>query len=162
MIGKNSIVEWTTSSELNNDYFEILRSKDAKIFTSIGQVKGAGNSNEVLNYSIIDDNPYEGISYYKIVQIDFDGKSSSSKLLELNNSIKIEIEIYPNPSKGMIYVKASSNLTIEIYNSSSLLVHKDELQNNISTMDLSNLESGMYILKIKNENGIVYKTLILE
>ena len=75
--GDDVDVSWATASEINNDYFEVLRSSNGNEFESIVTIDGAGNSNEILNYEFEDDNPYPGVSYYKLKQIDFEiGRAS--------------------------------------------------------------------------------------
>jgi hypothetical protein len=74
----NSVkVNWTTASEQNNDYFIIENSIDGYTWKQAGVVNGAGNSNQVLNYSFIDYSPYLGLSYYRLTQVDFDGQSET-------------------------------------------------------------------------------------
>ena len=65
---------WSTASEKNNDYFTIERSSDGITFQTVLTVKGAGNSNQVINYSAIDEKPIDGIAYYRLKQTDYDGK----------------------------------------------------------------------------------------
>ena len=67
-------ITWTTASETNNDFFTVERSQDGREFIPIGVVDGAGNSNTILNYKLMDADPYVGISYYRLKQTDFDGK----------------------------------------------------------------------------------------
>jgi len=71
------IIEWSTVSEENNNYFTLLRSEDAEHYEEIAQILGAGNSNEVLNYSYQDWNAASGQYYYMLKQTDFDGKNET-------------------------------------------------------------------------------------
>jgi len=71
------LIRWTTLSQVNNDYFEIQRSIDAEQWKTVETVTGAGNSNSQMSYSIIDDNPVHGISYYRLKQTDYDGQSEA-------------------------------------------------------------------------------------
>src|SRR5690606_29431171 len=75
---------WQTASEQNNSHFEILHSVNGKEFQSAGTVKGAGNSNEVKNYTFNDYNAVEGINYYQLKQYDYDGSSVLSKIISVN------------------------------------------------------------------------------
>ena len=68
----------TTASEINNDYFEVQRSRDNQLFETIDKVDGAGSSTFTLNYKDVDMNPYNGVSYYRLRQVDYDGKASFS------------------------------------------------------------------------------------
>ncbi|MCP4123353.1 MAG: T9SS type A sorting domain-containing protein [Bacteroidetes bacterium] len=68
-----AVLEWQTASEINSDYFEIQRSADVLYWQTIGEVKGAGWSADVINYSWTDENPLNGQSYYRLMQVDQDG-----------------------------------------------------------------------------------------
>ena len=70
-------VKWTTSSEINNDFFKVERSWDAYSFEEIGRVSGAGNSSVARSYTFTDDEPFNGTSYYRLIQIDYDGQSET-------------------------------------------------------------------------------------
>jgi hypothetical protein len=92
---------WSTASEINNDYFTIERSKNGIDFKELAQVPAAGNSNQILNYKLIDEQPYQGLSYYRLKQTDFDGKFTFAqiKTVTINDNQKPDhISIYPNPS----------------------------------------------------------------
>jgi hypothetical protein len=77
-------LNWTTASETNNQYFEILKAGEDKNFVSIGRVNGAGNSSTSKSYSFDDFNPATGNNYYQLKQIDFDGKSTSFTPIAVN------------------------------------------------------------------------------
>jgi hypothetical protein len=67
-------LKWQTASEINNDYFTIEKSKTASNWIIVTQVNGAGNSSNILSYSTTDQIPYNGISYYRLKQTDFNGQ----------------------------------------------------------------------------------------
>lgn len=94
------VIEWSTSSETNNNYFSIERSADGDHWKVIGRLAGAGNSNSQLSYTYIDQNPQKGESYYRLKQTDFDGQfeyfdplkvhtGSSPEVTFVNSSIQI-------------------------------------------------------------------------
>ncbi|MBN4061630.1 hypothetical protein JYU20_00345 [Bacteroidales bacterium AH-315-I05] len=110
-------LKWVTQTETNNDYYTVERATSSALQTSppgstegvwetVSEVLGAGNSNEKLEYSAIDKNPYIGISYYRLKQTDFDGKFSYSNIVPVEYypisvaNPEIEFIIYPNPSHG--------------------------------------------------------------
>ncbi len=98
--GKN-ILEWNTSSETNNDYFIVERDKGQGEWESIGKVKGSGNLTTAKNYSFTDANPLRGINYYRLKQMDYNGHSGYSKILEVNSLFEESyFNVYPNPSNG--------------------------------------------------------------
>lgn len=72
---------WVTASETNNDYFTVERSRNAVDFEPVAVVDGAGNSNTMLTYDAVDEQPYAGLSYYRLKQTDFDGQFAYSNLV---------------------------------------------------------------------------------
>lgn len=154
-------LEWITATEINNDYFTLERSKNGEGFETIGSVKGAGNSNEKLTYSYVDAKPYQGISYYRLKQTDFDGQFSYSKIKVIENNTlgeNMDISIYPNPTEDILYVKINAtslekdNASYFIYDNLGKLVQQNILQNNESKINTALLQKGVYQLKIVNQN----------
>jgi hypothetical protein len=99
-------LKWVTETEINNDYFEIEQSKDGRVFSPVGKVTGAGNSKTVQNYSFVDKQPYQGISYYRLKQVDFDKhfEYSSTLSVEYNGTTdNFNVLIYPNPTVGSTF-----------------------------------------------------------
>lgn len=91
-------LKWETSSEHDNDFFTVERSKDGKTFEALTKVEGAGNSTQNLNYQARDTNPYYGTSYYRLSQTDYDGAITYFRIL----IVKVErfgevVRMYPNP-----------------------------------------------------------------
>lgn len=75
-VDKNILLTWQTLSEKNNKNFEVQRSFDGKSYKSIRTVEAAENSDTEKNYEFTDQNPYPGTNYYKLIQYDFDGKTT--------------------------------------------------------------------------------------
>ena len=98
-LGSTTHISWTTASETNNAYFTVERSGDGKDFNEIGVLPGAGNSRSERQYSFTDEQPTNGINYYRIRQTDFDGQYSYSPVESVRFSIaSADIEfISPNP-----------------------------------------------------------------
>jgi autotransporter-associated beta strand protein len=159
---KNKVVtlHWTTASEVNASYYEILRSSDAVHFESIGKVDAAGNSNHFLNYQFSDENPLQGYSYYKLIQYDFDGASESFHLVPIVNSesdFKMN-SIYPNPCSNFVNISfqspAADNLRLtivdgqgkEIYIAMILGIEGE----NKFTLPTNSYSEGKYVLQISN------------
>ena len=71
---------WVTASEINSDYFLIEKTQDGTNFTEVAKVEAANFSNNTLNYSSVDLNPYEGLSYYRLKEVDNDGQFEYSEL----------------------------------------------------------------------------------
>ncbi len=168
--GSVNILNWTTATENNNDYFIVERSIDGRLndetrhennIEEIGRIKGAGNINPNTNYSFIDKNPYAGINYYRLKQVDYNGKFTYSKAISINNKQinKSTISIYPIPSgKELNYeFYAEENSIVNIYLidvCGNIIVHEQTKSNrgmNKSQISIETLSDGMYFLKINTD-----------
>jgi hypothetical protein len=147
-------LNWATATELNNDHFTIQRSTDGSEFASIATVKGAGNSKKEINYSFNDANPANGVSYYRLKQTDFDGKTTYSNVVKINRDEEATLMVSPNPSTGGI---AYTNIhgTFTIYNSVGIAVISKEDTNEI---DISSLSAGMYV--VKSASGQTFRLVV--
>ena len=86
-IGENNVLKWSTLVEVNNDFFTIEKTNDGFTFEIVGILNGAGNSNESLDYILTDFNVSRVINYYRLRQTDFDGQSTLSDLISIDNNI---------------------------------------------------------------------------
>gem|GEM_PF-1845554 len=114
-LNDNNIVElgWTTAGEKNNDYFLVEKSRDQKQWAAAGRVKGAGNTAGITSYKLIDDKPYEGTSFYRLVQVDFDGRKAISGIAMIGNAAPGEqLLVYPNPVNGLLTIDGKYGNTI--------------------------------------------------
>lgn len=78
------LLGWTTSSEINNDFFSIEKSNDGSFWYVVATIQGAGNSNLILNYSYYDSEISESTTYYRLKQTDFDGAFNYSQPIAVN------------------------------------------------------------------------------
>jgi hypothetical protein len=159
------ILEWQTSSEINNAFFTIERSKNGFDWEIVKKIDGAGNSTTLLNYSVFDNNPHKGVSYYRLKQTDFDGqfKYSELKSVNLNLTTKTSIDIFPNPTNKLFTINGSkSELSeIRIFN-----IHGQDVSNlttmittneSTITVDLSQVTDGLYYVITRTTANKVYK-----
>lgn len=156
-------VYWTTASEINNDYFEVQRSRDGKQFEKISDIKGAGNSNAPLNYTYTDHHPFDGTSYYRLRQVDFDGKNSMSKIVAVKRNIGNNLinNIYPNPARDIIHVNLYDNniqdIKIEITDATGRKILEQSYSGTNQPQSFllvtSHIESGIYSLRIIDVNA---------
>ena len=157
-------IEWATMSEINNDYFTIERSLHGINWEITDRINGAGNSSSLLTYSSLDNSPYNGLSYYRLKQTDFNGTYSYSaiKSISIQHSSKA-IKIYPNPTNSKITITGDrTELThIEIYNILGMNVTmQTSLQANSEEkiiIDLSHLTNGIYYIKTKTTTHKISK-----
>lgn len=153
---------WSTSTEINNDYFTLEKTTDAVNFIDVAKINGAGNSNTVQYYSIIDYHPTEGMWYYRLKQTDFDGKYSYSKLLAINvpSQLSDNISIYPNPfsTSATIVINNISQLKkveLRIYNVLGEESMSTSITKQITTFDARGLPSGVYFYQIADNNKTI-------
>lgn len=153
--GEEVLLQWSTASEINNDYFILERSINGKDFDKIVEIKGAGNSNEVLNYSFIDKHPANGINYYRLKQIDYNGEHSFSGIIQVSNKIgKLNpFVVYPNPATEEINITGydfNKVDKIEIINPMGKVVYQkifSEASSNCK-VKFSDLYQGVYFIRI--------------
>ncbi len=103
MVHGNAELAWSTASEQNNSHFDVEISRDANRFSGIGTVKGAGTSAQASKYAFTHVKPLAGINYYRIRQVDKDGKSSLSQVIGLRSEASGEApSLYPNPATSHV------------------------------------------------------------
>jgi hypothetical protein len=167
------ILDWSTASEINNDYFSVERSYDLKSFRSIGIVRGAGNSNEVINYEYVDKDPGASQVYYRLKQVDFDGAFEYSKIVSATLSGVAEetgsVTASPNPFTSNINVNYTAlvdgQAEVILYNSSGQTIASESMDvttgdNRVSLNVPSELPSEYYFLSVI-QNGKKTKVLKL-
>ena len=155
-------LNWTTASETNNDYFTIERSGGAINWQIIGKVDGAGNSNQILNYSLIDAEPLQDVSYYRLKQTDFDGlfKYSSIVAVTCENNDFSTINIYPNPNIGRFTIDGvKQNAVLIIFNTLGEKMTEQNISSEKTEIYLSNLPSGIYFVQMISERGSVIQKI---
>ncbi len=149
-----NFIFWTTGSEINNDYFEVLRSQNGKSFNSIGEVNGKGNSFSNIDYSFEDEDPLNGTSYYRLKQIDFDGKFEYSDIVISRNKT-LNAAIYPTTTSDFISIdlEADQGSTLTIYNNIGQVVKTVLLQDTNNSINISALNKGVYYIRIDNQGA---------
>lgn len=143
-------LDWKTSAELNNDHFTAQRSVDGTKWEDLQTIDGSGNTNSVSSYTVYDQNPLSGISYYRIKQTDMDGRQSYSMIrtIDLNRTT---INVYPNPATDYIIVsgKTTGKINVLLFNSSGQRMNIPMTGNDSkSTLYVSTLVPGIYFIQI--------------
>ena len=159
-----NMLNWATANEVNNYFFDVQRSKNGVDFENIGRVNGSGTTNETKTYTYKDATPIAGLNIYRLRQIDFDGKFSTSNSVSLYNKMdKFKmLDAYPNPTKLDINVKlfapTQGNAQIVVRDVAGKVVYTHNQMTasgvNLLTIDASNFAEGMYmILAIDAKTG---------
>jgi hypothetical protein len=157
------LLSWTTASEMNNAGFEIERSADGRDFKSVDFVKGAGNSAKPLTYAYTDNKAFNqagsNILYYRLKQVDFDGKYVYSQVIKVN---KDEVEanaltVFPNPYAADFTIAFTANrdgdAAIEIVDiqGKTVVRHNTSVvsgNNTIPVTASADLNAGVYFVRL--------------
>jgi len=144
-------LSWTTASEINNNGFELQRSTNGETFETIAFVKGNGTTNEKQQYSFTD--LYNSNAYYRLKQVDFDGKFEYSKSIYLAvDGSELKLALFPNPVQNEVNIEGLVNATTgTIYNMHGAVVKTISLEPNTS-VDVSDLKQGLYTIQIEGIN----------
>jgi hypothetical protein len=164
-------LNWTTASEINNDYFTIQRSQDGESFEDLIKVGGSGNSNETKNYTAIDYSPISGMSYYRLKQTDYNGNFTISPVIvnDCGASGFNIISVIPNSvdKTTRLYFNTSeqTNYHISVYDLlGNKLLSKDnhaEKGNNEVEINCSELGRSVYLIVLSNETQVLTRKIIL-
>lgn len=162
-------VFWSTASEKNNDYFIVERTANGLDWTEIQKVDGAGNSVHVLNYQIFDNRPLNGVSYYRLKQVDFDGTVTYSNVVSLNkDQMNPSIAVYPNPATNdfNIYFSnfASDVVNVSIMDNSGRTVHQfnpNVLNNPEQQINARNFQSGLYHIQVSSADQVFTEKIVI-
>jgi len=163
-------LDWTTASEINNDYFEIERSSNGTDWTLVAEIDGAGNSNKEINYRHIDNYSVSGTVYYRLRQIDFDGTYSKYEIISINCNNNVNnptVLLYPNPFNTNLQVNVenwdSDVLHIELYDMLGKKLNEWKFENvtgNYSqSLNMDNYAPAVYVIKINTANGVIVRKL---
>ena len=156
-------LDWSTSMEINCSTYKIERSFDGNIFSEVANVPGNGTTSLFHSYSVIDDVDLAAgpIVYYRIKQIDFDGKGSYSKIISLKvKNVNGHVNISPNPFASYLNINIEWNsrevIALRIINIQGKEIMSKNIQvnkglNYISINDLSTLPAGSYVLQFVSD-----------
>jgi len=170
---KNSVnIYWQTATEINSDYFELQHSANGENWETIALLGAAGNSNMLIDYSFVDQNPLIGDNYYRLHQVDFDGKDEYFGPIYqnfANSDITTQLRIYPNPNtEGLLTIKTSSNMqyadVIEIFDIAGRLQKTITVSEEVNSIqiNISDLKKGIYIIRYQNQDTQFTERLIIQ
>ncbi len=180
---KNALLNWTTASESNSDYFGIERSFDKVNWKTVGQVKAAGNSQIVLNYDFLDKDVYNGITsslnvYYRLRMTDRDDAFSYSPIASVLFGKPIsalanskDFLVYPNPATEGLHVQWDADqvnqpTALEFFDISGKLVYtqkvEDQTDQQYVDFTRTNIQSGLYMIRVmSNDEAVEYKQIVV-
>jgi hypothetical protein len=165
--GSSASLKWSTAQEVNSSYFEIERSSDGITFTAIGKVKASGNSSVRVDYGFMDNATLAGSNFYRLKQVDVDGKIQYSQVRLVRFDQNDFIVVYPNPSVNQAKIKFSGNnwmnksALINVLTVEGKLVAQKRIGilNQVETIDVSKFTSGSYIIQIVTGSDVISKPI---
>lgn len=152
------VIEWGTATEIDNDRFEIEKSVDGIIFSQIGTVAGNGDSNDLIQYSFTDGQPYAGINYYRLKQVDYDGDFEYSKIITVYSGEIQDFQFFPNPVNNRISIIPGDNFSrtqikIKISDLAGRVFHQEVIDSEESVLTIPiSLISGIYFLELRSNH----------
>jgi hypothetical protein len=180
-VGAYVQLDWSTATEINNDYFTVERSQDGQTFEEILTEKGAGNSSRRLDYRRYDESPELGHNYYRLSQTDFNGVMETFNVEVVNfdgstlfdNEPSVEMKVYPNPTEGsrltlIVSKLEAGEVALEIMTAEGQLISQQQLSVDaekinyeIEILQGKKLASGTYYLRvITRENAAVISFIV--
>lgn len=166
-----ALLQWETSSEINNEKFIIQKSYDGVNFFDIGEVVGYGNSFESNTYQFWDADLKQQNIYYRLKQIDFDGSAEVFEAKYISLSQSITLRVFPNPStigKPLYMIKPFDGACrVHVYNSNGSIVYANQINDKVfgSTIELNELSSllpmGNYTIEVFNNTEFQSQKIII-
>ena len=163
---------WSSNTENNNNFFVIEKSKDAMNFEAVTSIKGFGNHSNIMSYFDVDYTPYEGISYYRLTQIDAKATVLFSRLVSINNKISTtnlamnqSSAIYDNPA-ALLGTENNREVLVVLRNEkgeeSYSKVVIDEEFHVLSSDATSKLDNGTYTVVASSDNRLYSQKLVVK
>lgn len=155
--GKMSLLQWTVAEQINVKHYAIERSVDGLVWSSLGLVNAINN----FEYAYIDENPNDGVNYYRIKAVDFNGLFNISETRQLSfRSIKAAISIVPNPTKNDTKIYLPKNFdakSVKIYDVQGKLIFEKTIEtfSKLIRLNTSDFKQGIYLVNVLNKEGEV-------
>jgi hypothetical protein len=165
--GQGALLTWGTAMEKNSSHYIIEKSSDGISFSPIGEVKAAGNSSDILNYTFTDPTLAAGNTYYRIAQYDLDGTVYYSEVKAVSKDNATDILVVPNPNNGSFVIilngTGDTETRVSLLNALGQIVYvSNGFTGNFHNVDISDLASGIYYLQINVDEDTFVKKVLKE
>jgi len=165
------LLNWETTSEINNDYFILEKMVSSDHFEEIAIIQGAGTSNSSNQYSFVDNFGHEEFIFYRLKQVDFNGDLNEHKIIKVEgNCSSQENNIYYNSQNHSLILKYSGrqelNSSIDIYDITGKLITKHSiiLKKGVTNYTVplnNNIKQGIFLFSMNNKYEIITKRIII-
>lgn len=155
------LLNWSTASEQNADYFEVEFSADGQRFETLDKVSATGTSITQQDYSFTHAIPQPGLTFYRLKMVDWDESFSYSNIIQLETSRRNEgLVIFPNPGKGQYQLELGSNLSqvnFQVFNAVGQIIRQGQWDPRDATLslDLSDVANGVYLVRIEDSGRTI-------
>lgn len=164
---KQVTLNWETVNEVNTQSFEVEKNTDGASFETIASVP-AKNRAGVNSYSFIDKEAVVGVAYYRLKQLDEDGKYTYSKTISVDNKKQLKLSVYPNPATDYLRlnytVSLASEAELNIVNIKGEKVVSEKIAAGVSLsdkqIDVLSIPVGYYIITVKDGEKELYAPFI--
>jgi hypothetical protein len=157
----NVLLQWTADNEINIGYYQIERSNDGRKFDALKTIS-AFNTSGRNTYSTVDDNPVNGINYYRIKIIDRNGRYEYSNVLKIDFTKKYLVSIMPNPVQDFILINGANNFKqIQLIDASGKIV-KQFVKTINNRYSVAGLSKGMYLLLLIADDERQTQKIVIE
>ncbi|OWP62776.1 hypothetical protein CDA63_12770 [Hymenobacter amundsenii] len=161
--GSQVALRWETASELNNKQFEVERSRDGRSFTTILTRAGQGTTSAGTTYNEVDRQPLNGLGYYRLKQVDRDGKTTYSTPVAVNLLKAGEINMYPNPVSDQLTITVGGAPTegtvVTVTDLTGRVLSTQKLRAD-GKLDMSTLRTGIYLVTVGEGNTKVTRRVV--
>lgn len=158
VMGKGiSNLSFTTASEINNAGFDIERSADGITFEKIGWVDGHGSTTEEIHYTFTDTKPLFGINYYRLRQMDYDGRFEYSKIVNVGYTSD-DVYLYPNPATDILHIQNLTKGDYLIKSIAGIIMGQGILADD-RKVDISHLPQGTYLFYPNSSRPLIFNKL---
>jgi Receptor L domain. len=154
-------LQWSTASEFNNKIFEVEWKHEHSNWEKIGSVDGRGTSIELNQYLFIHKTPLRGENYYRLRQVDFDDAFEYSAIISVKLKEAIYFGVFPNPANDEITIQShETEGVINLYNTTGQLLKKKNVTSLNQKVDISDLQSDLYLIEYKSETQRIIKRIL--
>ncbi len=156
-------LNWQTLSETNNSGFKVMRSQDARNWEEIGFVQGTGTASSATDYMLLDRHPMEGINYYQLIQLDFDGQKNYSTIKNVTFVKKgINPVAYPNPATKLIKFSGlgKESLMLNVLNQQGQTILVQAVDNR-EVIDMSDFPVGSYFFRFSDGRKTYFRKIAI-
>lgn len=142
-------LKWNTTFEVNNSHFEVQRSKDGLQFETLSQIPAKSDIGTETTYYFTDKSPLIGKNYYRLKQVDVDGRSDYSMIKSVTFDSQTNSMLF-DFATNLLHVKVIKPTTLYLINMQGAIVEKIELKEYYNEISLAYLSQGIYVVKLNN------------